>query len=336
MLDESRDLGRPSGFDRVLRPMRLSTTPHAGTSGAQLRALIAGMLCVAALSEIAPSSAAAQPTPAASGGGVHAASDPQQIAMARALFEEGLRHVDAEQWGLAADRFSRVLSLRYSPVAAYNLALARARLGSSVLALEGLRQLLANPGLESTVRDAALSLQKEQQARVGWLTVRVWGACSGCSVELDGKALPPAALGVAVPVDPGAHGLALTRDGARLTSTNLNVAPGARVDGKLNAPANVAPASVAAASPAAQPVQEQPVADDSESVPAPAAALGDASDPKEAKGSLLSSPWFWGGVGVLAAGAVTLGVVLSSGGTEAATPVPGNFSPSVISGVVRP
>lgn len=314
--------------------MRLSITPHAGTSGAQLRALSAGMLCVAVLSAIAPSSARGEPTPAAAGGDAHLANDPQQVAMARALFEEGLRHVDAEQWALAADRFARVLSLRYSPVAAYNLALARARLGSSVLALEGLRELLANPGLEPTVRDAALSLQKEQQARVGWLTVRVSGECSDCSVELDAKPLPRAALGVAVPVDPGSHGLVLMRDGARIASTNLNVAPGARVDGKLVAPVQVVSARSA---PLAQQPQRSVEPEPEPFTPtAPPAALAGSADPKEPKGSLLSSPWFWGGVGVLAAGVVTLGVVLSAGGTEAATPVPGNFSPSVISGQVRP
>jgi hypothetical protein len=324
--------------------MRLSTTPHAGSSGAQLRALTSRMICVAILSSIAARPAAAEPTPAArsgetrpepprSAGDRQPASDPQQVAMARALFEEGLRHVDAEQWALAADRFARVLSLRYSPVAAYNLALARARLGSSVLALEGLRELLAKPSLEATVRDAALALQEEQQARVGWMTVRVSGECMNCSVQLDAKQLPPAALNVAVPVDPGSHALSLVRDEQTVASSNLNVAPGARVEGKLLAPRALVAAPVPQS--AAQPAQ-----DDFSSAPAaPAAALATASDsdPQQPKGSLLSSPWFWGGVGILAAGVVTLGVVLSaSGGARAANPVPGDFSPNVISGEVRP
>jgi hypothetical protein len=313
--------------------MRLSTTPHAGSSGAQLRALISRMICVAILSSIAARPAAAEPTPAARGGETQPESDPQQVAMARALFEEGLRHVDAEQWALAADRFARVLSLRYSPVAAYNLALARARLGSSVLALEGLRELLANPSLEPTVKDAALALQKEQQARVGWLTVRVSGECTGCSVQLDGKPLPPAALNVAVPVDPGSHALWLVREQRNVASSNLNVAPGARVEGKL-----VAPRAVVAV--AVRPQAAKPAEDEFASAPAaPAAALATSaeSDPKQPKGSLLASPWFWGGVGILAAGVVTLGVVLSSSsGPQAAEPVPGNFSPNVIAGEVRP
>jgi hypothetical protein len=334
MLVPSRVLDRPLGIDRALRPMRPINTPHAESSGAQPRVIRIGMLCAALLIAAAPTAVAGQ-TPrgaAANGGDASAARpDPQQVAMARALFEEGLRHVDAEEWALAADRFARVLALRYSAVAAYNLSLARARLGSSVLALESLRDLLAQPGLESTVRDAALALQKEQHAYVGWLTVRVHGDCDGCSVRLDDTALHDAALGVAVPVDPGHHSLALSRGEELLASTNLTVSRGARVEGNLEAPdaprAALSPADVT--DPAAS-------SGDAAAVSAPPAAL-EAAPEKQSEGSLLTSPWFWGGVGVLAAGVVTVGVVLAgSGGGKDAAPIPGNFSPGVIAGEVRP
>jgi hypothetical protein len=338
MLKLSRVLDRPSGMDRVLRPMRLFTTPHAGSSGAQLRVSKVGMICAALLMAAAP--AAAQPTqavaPTRSESANRATPDPQQVAMARALFEEGLRHVDAEEWSLAADRFARVLALRYSAVAAYNLALARARLGSSVLALEGLRELLAQPGLEATVRDAALSLQKEQQAYVGWLTVRVHGECANCVVQLDTKPLPPAALGVAVPVDPGHHVLALLRDERVIASTSLSVSKGARVEGNLDAPASLSSsAPIAELSPTSAANVAEPVETGPEPA-APSAALAASSSAKQPKGSLLSNPWFWGGVGVLAVGVVTLGVVLAGSGNQATPPVPGNFSPNVISGEVKP
>jgi hypothetical protein len=317
--------------------MRLFNTPHAGSSGAQLRVFKLGTLYAAALLAAAPAAAqsAQAGVTAVSEANSRTASDPRQVAMARALFEEGLRHVDAEAWALAADRFARVLALRYSAVAAYNLALARARLGSSVLALEGLRDLLSQPGLEATVRDAALSLEKEQQAYVGWLTVRVHGECAGCSVDLDTKPLPPAALGVAVPVDPGHHTLALTRDEGVLARTNLTVSKGSRVEGNLDVPTGVrlpsaplSPASVGNVADAERSTND---------TAAPSAALESSSTAKQPKGSsLLSNPWFWGGVGVLAAGVVTLGVVLAGSGDQAASPVPGNFSPSVISGEVKP
>jgi hypothetical protein len=313
--------------------MRLSKTPHAGSSGAQLRVYAIGLAWILLLAAAAPHQVVAQ-----SGQPVARNSDPQQVAMARALFEEGLRHVDAAEWSLAADRFGRVLALRYSAVAAYNLALARARLGKSVLALEGLRELLAQPGLEPTVRDAALSLQKEQHATVGWLTVHVNGECAGCRVSLDLKPLPAAALGVAVPVDPGHHAVALIREGEQVATTDLTVARGSRIEANLAAPEQAATRATTFDEPvASEPV---PAADSSDVVApaAPAAALS-SSQPSPAgprKGSLLASPWFWGGVGVLAAGAVTLGVVLAGSGSEAAAPVRGDFSPGVLSGEVRP
>jgi hypothetical protein len=67
----------------------------------------------------------------------------------------------------------------------------------------------------------------------------------------------------------------------------------------------------------------------------PAAALAPTPE-QQPKGSLLASPWFWGGVGVLAAGVITLGVVLANSGGQDAAPVPGNFSPGVLSGEVQP
>jgi hypothetical protein len=327
MLNASRVLDRPSGIDRALTPMRLINTPQAGSSGAQLRVFGIGTIC-AALLMAAASVTVAQPGQA--DGPARAATDPQQVAMARALFEDGLRHVDKEEWALAADRFGRVLALRYSAVAAYNLALARARLGSSVLALEGLRELLVQPALDPSVRDAARALQKEQNAYVGWLTVRVRGECTTCGVQLDNKPLPDAALGVAVPVDPGHHALALVRGDLELARSSLSVARGARVEGNLQAPV-----SLTAPSAAVPPAELEDTAAPSIEPAVPAGALAAAPD-KQSKSSLLASPWFWGGVGVLAAGVITLGVVLAGSGTRDASPVPGNFSPGVISGEVQP
>jgi hypothetical protein len=252
------------------------------------------------------------------------ASAEDQVAVARALFEEGLRHVDAEEWSQAADSFSRLLELRYSPVAAYNLALARARLGENVRALSSLRELLAQPGLEATVRDAALSLQHEAEAKVGWLTVHVRGSCSGCQVQLDGRPWPAATPGVPVPVDPGHHALALLRGDELVASAYLTVSPGARFEAGLQPATDKEPA----------PQPMPPMAAPAPSISAPRVALGEPVPPP-AKSSLLQSPWFWGGVGVLAAGMVTMGVVLSSGGTQEASPVPGDFRPAVLAGQVK-
>src|SRR6185436_26753 len=99
--------------------------------------------------------------PAESAESVAASDEAQMNAIARALFDEGLQFVDSETWESAADRFSRLLAIRYSAVAAYNLALARSHLGKLVLAAETLRKLLVDPALDPKVREPALSLQAD-------------------------------------------------------------------------------------------------------------------------------------------------------------------------------
>jgi hypothetical protein len=130
---------------------------------------------------------------------------------------------------------------------------------------------------------------------------------------------------VAVPVDPGQHALVLSRDEQLIASTNLTVSRGARVEGNLNAPQ---PQGVPRAALSPQPADTLPAS-------APPAAL-EATPTKQSEGSLLTSPWFWGGVGVLAAGVVTVGVLLAGSSAQDAAPVPGNFSPGVIAGEVQP
>lgn len=314
--------------------MGLFTTPHAILRGAQLRVSRVWLACVVSLAALPSIGHAQSAQVSAATSSAEMRADPQQVAMARALFEEGLRHVDAEEWALAADRFGRVIELRYSPVAAYNLALARSHLGHSVLALEGLRELLAQPNLEANVRDVALPLQKELTAQVGWLTVMLRGDCRGCTVQLDGKPLPQAALGVAVPVDPGSHALRLLRADQAVATRDLTMARGARLEVRLEPANGVVHAAIS--SEAADPSEPEAVSGgEAALVPAPSGALQD-SPPPDDKRSLFKSPWFWGGVGVLAAGVVTLGVVLAGSGTETQPPVPGDFSPRVISGEVKP
>src|SRR5262245_53262583 len=188
--------------------------PLAGARRARLRAVGFGASLILLLDAAAPLCVLAQHVEmeAASGGGE------QRDAAARALFDEGLRRVDAEQWALAADCFSRLLELRYSAVAAYNLSLAHVRLGQTVRGLASLRELLAQPVLEPTVRDAAQALAREAERTVGELKVRVHGECTGCSVEVHGEPWP-GGDGLPAEVDPGHHSLALLR-GTQVVATS--------------------------------------------------------------------------------------------------------------------
>jgi tetratricopeptide (TPR) repeat protein len=217
----------------------------------------------------------------------------RRTTMARALFEEGLRNVDAGQWARAQDRFERVLELRYSPVAAYNLGLAQARLGHGVVAAATLRKLLVDATLDAKVRERATALLNEVEARFGWLTLRVLGRCDGCSVYLNREEWPWAAVGVSVPVDPGHYALELRWADIVLAKDRLEMAAGARLEASLAA----RPGALQAAREAHPSALEQPPAQ------APTGLQSSASTPP-GHTTLLASPWFWGAMGVLVVGAV--------------------------------
>lgn len=286
------------------------------------------------LTAAAPTRSSAQATPR-----VAAQSDAQRVAIARALFDEGLRYVDDESWSLAADRFARVLALRYSAVAAHNLALSRARLGRSVQACEDLRELLKQPALEPTVRDAAATLLHEQEASVAWLTVRLTGSCGGCTVQLDQRPWPSVALGVPAPVDPGRHVLSLVQEGRTTASTQLEVARGQRLEIALEPEAEGRAVGPIAPQPSA--VASPPAPAEARSRPAPAASLaqspGSATNDwrRDEGSSLFANPWFWGASGAVVVGAIVLGVALGAADAQPSEPVPGDFNPAVLAGEVK-
>jgi hypothetical protein len=222
-------------------------------------------------------------------------AEARRTTIARALFEEGVRHLDAGRWDDAQDRFARVIDLRYSPVALYNLGLAQARLGHAVVAAATLRKLLADPGVEPKVREPAAALLAEVEAKFGWLTLRVTDRCHGCRVYVDREEWPPAILDVAVPIDPGKHALELRWDTALLATESVEVMAASRVEALLTARPGALDAARAARS------GQMQLAVASGRTPSRAPASGGTR--------VLTSPWFWGAMGVLAAGIVTTLVV---------------------------
>jgi hypothetical protein len=212
--------------------------------------------------------------------------------MARALFDEGLRFVDMEQWREAEDRFSRVLTLRYSAVAAYNLGLAQARLGRSVVAAASLRRMLNDSTLDTKVRDRTTGLLTDVESQFAWLNVRVAGECPGCSVYLNEQEWPWAVVGVSVPVDAGQYALRLRISDRVLAEQRLELAPASRAEATLTA-------------------SPQTLDDARHGRPggrwgsAPDAATAGTGASRTRSRSILKSGFFWSAVGVLAVGAIT-------------------------------
>ena len=218
-------------------------------------------------------------------------SDARRTTMARALFDEGVRHLDAGRWTEAQDRFARVIELRYSAVALYNLGLAQARCGRGVVAAATLRKLLADPGLEPKVRDPATRLLAEVEAKFSWITLRVAKGCESCRAYVDQEEWPLAALDVAVPIDAGTHALELRRGTSLLAAQKVEATAGVWLEAVLGPPLGTLDAGQAARAEAERRVARER---------ASAAHSGS---------NVLQSPWFWGAMGVLAVGIATVVVI---------------------------
>jgi hypothetical protein len=246
-------------------------------------------------------------------------ADPERTAAARALFNEGLQHLDAARWTDAADRFERAYVLRASPEIAYNLTSALVRMGKLVRASELLRDVVQNAQASRKVRDAAAARLAQIGPRIARLTVRTTGPDADLAVTLDGRTLEPALLGVAIPVDPGAHTVAATHGGTPVFERALTVADGGSEEILIeeSAPAAAKPpaagdagvenadAGLDAASPVAEPTPLPAV---------PAAALeADGSPPAR---PLLHRWWLWTAVGAVVLGAGLALLVSQRNGTK--------------------
>jgi hypothetical protein len=207
-------------------------------------------------------------------------ADAERTAAARALFEEGMRAVDAREWTRAVDRLRRSLQLRPSPVVRFNLALACVEAGRFVEAGEHFRQVLREAEPNSEAHRLAEEGLAGLQGRTGMLRIDVSGARDTVEVQLDGQPVARALVGVAQPADPGVRRVSLHRDGEMLTSTQVTVRSGQPVTVTVEAPA---PTVVAVLPPA--PVIVRP-------------------------GGVEEEPWFWVLLSTLVIG-VGVGVALA-------------------------
>ncbi len=168
--------------------------------------------------------------------------DAERTALARSLFREGVELSDVGRWDDAADRFRRSLSLRDSPVVAFNLGTALTHTGHLLEASELFRRAARAADSPPPLAQAARAQLEEVQPRLGRLTVEVTGAAESASIELDGEPLPPAVIGVAAPADPGHHVLRAMRDDTEVARAEVDVTEGGAASARLDGPAPVVPA----------------------------------------------------------------------------------------------
>lgn len=213
-------------------------------------------------------------------------------ASARAFFREGVALADEGRMVEAADRFRRALSIRYSPVIAYNLASMLEEQGELVEACDLLRRVEADEGADDALRASAKQLVVAMEPKLARLTIHIHGSVRAPVVHLDDIELMPVQLGAPIPVDPQAHTLRLHAGQRLLEERALSLGEAESLVVTLGAPAALSPAAVAAASQAGQRERDM------------------------REGSVVRSPWFWAGVGVVVVGAVAVaGYLILSGGS---------------------
>jgi len=254
--------------------------------------------------------------------------DAQQLNIARSLFEEGLDFMDRKDWTQAADRFSRVLQMRWSPVVAYNLGSTLVELGEIGDAVEHLRRVMREPALEDSVRLPAEQLLKQAEARLGKIRILILGEDEGLVVMLDDSEWPKAAIGIPVPLAPGRHRVVLQQGAEELEAREIFVSEREQLDVTFDRTPEEEPAAV----PAPAAVAASAPGNGSDDGAYNEFAGGDEADDG---GSILGAWWLWTAVGVVVAAATVVTVVAVSSDPDPATPIEGNFMPGVIEGNVQ-
>jgi len=203
-----------------------------------------------------------------------------EIALGRDQLRVGLEHARAERWTEARTAFARAYELTHRPAILINLATAQEALGQLVDASESLHHFLRDDR-EGGDRRASVDTELASiEGRIPHARLDVSGLQPGDEVRLDTAVLSRAALGSALPVDPGAHALVVMRNGAEVGRRSFEVAESASADVTLELTAP----SVAAAEPAPPPPASTTlppaavVLDPHASEPAPAASSGGGLD----------------------------------------------------------
>jgi hypothetical protein len=239
--------------------------------------------------------------------------DATRDASARTFFEEGVRMAEQGNWVDAEDRFRRALTLRSSPVIAYNLASALVERGKLVEASETVRRVLADENVDPQLKQSAARMSTDLQQRISHLTVDVSGWQPGDSALLDGNALLEAQLRIEIPIDPGSHQLRIERAGNTAAWQSITLAPGERQQVILVARA-LAPSatSLAQGTHTVQPTAAQ-------------------SSTADAHPSVFGRWWFWTGAAAVVGAGVVVAVLAAQGGSAASErPYQGNVPPGSI------
>lgn len=154
---------------------------------------------------------------------------------ARELALAGAEAFDKQDFATALDRFQRAEQLYKVPSIAVMVARCLAQTGRVVEAVDKYEETSRMPldagapeAFQRAVAEAASEVEVAR-ARVARLELRLPpDAPTGTRVLLDKRAVPPALIGVPMPVDPGTHQVAAEAPGKAAYSSELTLAEGER------------------------------------------------------------------------------------------------------------
>jgi len=174
---------------------------------------------------------------------------------ARVAATEGVKAVNEKRWADAADLFTRAESLVHSPVHLLYLARAQEKLGHLVKARENYNKILREkygPEAPDAFRQAQTSAQQEStglDARLAAITVKLDGEKGAITVTMDGEKVPPALIGLPLPVDPGSHTFEATGTDLKSDPVTVTVPEGGK--DAITLTVKTAPGTLAAGAPPA-------------------------------------------------------------------------------------
>ncbi|MEO6419320.1 MAG: hypothetical protein ABIP39_07950, partial [Polyangiaceae bacterium] len=163
-----------------------------------------------------------------------AAQTAADLAEARKTFASALADEEHAQYEAALEKFRRVQAVRETVAVRYRVGACLEALGrfkEAVAAYEGAIALGSggDPNNAESIRAARVKVA-DLAKRSPSLSLTLSGtAPAGAAVELDREAVPPQALGTAIPVDPGTHVVSATAPGATPFRTELTLAEGAHL-----------------------------------------------------------------------------------------------------------
>lgn len=239
-----------------------------------------------------------------------------ETSLAREQFRDGMAHAQAGRWPDAYAAFSRAYALVRRPLVLLNLASAEEQTGRLVESAEHYRQFLreVTSGREAQQRPVAEQGLARVEPRIPRARFMLAAARSSDSYVLDDKPIATAAMGTALPLDPGPHTLVVSNAEAEIGRVTFTLAEGEAKDVLVTV---------------TRPVQAVAV----DTTPGPTHHVDilprNGEEPRrgrghdEESGGILASPVFWVVVGVVVIGGATAGVlVATSGGSD---PFSGNL-----------